>query len=99
MNTLPRFDNFQRLLLNGAFENELISAMPKERLLSTLEFGRMGCGEPELFSAYDDMIRKVQRLSEEEWECLKRQVPLFVDFDERAMDELEPDQYAPTSNQ
>lgn len=74
------FNNEERVLINSICKNEKLSSLAKQDVLNTLLFSRQIAdeGDSMMIDLLDGIIKKIQGLTDGEWDELKMNVPFPV---------------------
>lgn len=75
MLTEEMFDNNEKIILNGMLENLLISNFSKRKCLELLSFSLAVCGDEDMSSALEQLIEKIEDVSDDEWLYLRLLMP------------------------
>lgn len=76
--TVDFFDNDERFILNGVAENIPVSSLTKRRCLAQLSFSREACTDDALSAVLDELISKMENISEDGWNFLRLHIPFEV---------------------
>lgn len=87
------FDNEERVLVNKICEGANVAELTKARLMTSLSVSRNIVAEQDILDFLDGLISKVERITDEEWDCLKMRLPFETYYDaENNVDEVPADE-------
>ena len=77
------FENNERIIINSAADGMPVSALDRDTLLKNLAFQRSVAGEQDMKDLVDGLYSKIEKISPDEWNYLRLQIPfpVFIDAD------------------
>lgn len=78
------FDNSERIIINKSSEGTPISSFTRKRFMDNLSFQQNVCADEAINDLLEGLHSKIDRMTDEEWDFLRLQIPLpvYADADE-----------------
>lgn len=86
------FTDIEKLYLNSAQTGTPLSKFTKESVVKAITYARNVSNDADIIAMLEELSAKVTRLTDEEWNEIKKEIPFQTSFTESAADDIPTDE-------